>query len=128
VAKRTGLASAAAAAQLIVGVGALVLLVPRAGVYGALLAIALGTTTRLVFGFAFAQRFYPVAFEWRKIGLLTAIAAGTFALGRALPVAPSAAGLAVRLAILLGYTAGTAWFVLGGHALWMNRRPRTGVA
>jgi O-antigen/teichoic acid export membrane protein len=128
VAKRTGLASATAAAQLVVGVGAMVVLVPHAGVYGALLAIALGTTTRLVLGFTLAQRFYPVAFEWRKIGMLTAIAVGTFALGRAVPVGPSFAGLAIRLTILLGYTAGSAWFTLGGHRVWMNRRPRTGVA
>jgi O-antigen/teichoic acid export membrane protein len=128
VAKRTGLASGAAAAQLIVGVGAMILLVPRLGAYGALLAIALGTTTRLVLGFILAQRVYPLTFEWRKIWMLTAIAVATFALGRAVPVRPSVAGLAIRLTILLGYTAGTAWFVLGGHRLWTNHRPRAGVA
>jgi hypothetical protein len=60
--------------------------------------------------------------------MLTVIAAGTFALGRAAPVAPSAAGLAIRFAVLLGYTAGTAWFVLGGQRLWVKRRTGRGVA
>jgi O-antigen/teichoic acid export membrane protein len=128
VAKRTGYASAAAAAQLAVGVGGLIAFVPRWGVFGALLATALGTGTRLVLGFVFAQRFYPVVFEWRKIVVLIATAFATFLLGRAIPIAPSASGLAVRAAVLLAYAAGTAWFVIGGRRWWQGRRVGLGAA
>jgi O-antigen/teichoic acid export membrane protein len=128
VARRTGYGSAAAAAQLVVGVAALLLLVPRWGIPGALAAITLATATRAALGFVFAQRFYPVAFEWRKIGVLIASAVATFVVGRSVPVAPSAAGFAVRGVMVLVYAGATAWFVLGGRRWWMGRRLGTGVA
>jgi O-antigen/teichoic acid export membrane protein len=126
VARRTGYASAAAAAQLAVGVAALLVLVPRWGIVGALVAITLATATRAILGLAFAQRFYPVAFEWRKIVVLIASAVATFIVGRIVPVAPSVVGFAVRAAMVLAYAGGTAWFVLGGRRWWMGRRLGTG--
>src|SRR5258706_150130 len=122
VARPTGYASAAAAAQLAVGVAALLVLVPRWGILGALVAITVATATRAGLGFVFAQRFYPVSFEWRKIGVLIASAVATFVLGRSVPVAPSAAGFAVRGVMVLAYAGATAWFVLGGRRWWMGRR------
>lgn len=127
VARRTGYASGAAAAQLAVGVAALLVLVPRWGILGALVAITLGTATRAILGFVFAQRFYPVAFEWRKIGWLIVSAVATFVIGRTVPITPSAAGFAVRAVMVLAYAGGTAWFVLGGRRWWMGRLG-TGVA
>jgi len=122
VARRTGYASVAAAAQLAVGVTALLLLVPRWGVHGALVALALGTSTRLALGLTFAQHFYPVAFEWRKIVVLITSAIATFVVGRALPIVPSTAGLMARAAFVAVYAAACLWFVLDGRRWWSERR------
>jgi O-antigen/teichoic acid export membrane protein len=124
IAQRTGYASLAAAAQLAVGLAALLAFVPRWGIYGALLAVGLATSTRLAVGLAFAQRFYRVRFEWRKIGLLIFGAVVAFFLGRAIPLEPSAAGLAARLVVLAAYPIVCGWSVLDGRRLWAAWRAR----
>jgi O-antigen/teichoic acid export membrane protein len=105
-------------------VTALFVAVPRLGIYGAILALALGALTRLGFGLFFARRFYRVRFEWRKIILLTFGAMAVFFLARAVPVAPSAAGLGLRLAVLACYPLATGWWLLGGRRPWLRRNPR----
>ena len=117
IARRTGYASATALLQGAVAMIGLLVLVPRAGIAGAIAAVMLATATRLVGGLAASQKFYPVPFEWRKIGLLAATAAGTFILGRALPAAPSIAGFVLRGAVFVAY-AGAALWMLGGRRWW----------
>ncbi|MEP6915700.1 MAG: lipopolysaccharide biosynthesis protein [Acidobacteriota bacterium] len=124
VAKRTGYASGVAGVQLAVGLAGLLLLVPRWGIYGALAALWVANGTRLILGLALAQRFYPVAFEWRKIGLLFAAALAAFVAGRAVPVVPSAAGFAARSAVLTLFAGAALWFVLGGRQWWSGHRWR----
>ncbi len=117
IARKTEYASLTAAIQLALAVTALLVLVPRFGIGGAIAAMTISTAVRLGVGSAFARRWYPIAFEWRKIGLLTAGALAAVVLGTAIPVDPSWAGLAVRT-LLLAVTGGAfGWFVLGGHRL-----------
>jgi O-antigen/teichoic acid export membrane protein len=125
IARRTGFASIAAVAQLLVGAIALIVLVPPWGIYGALLAVGLGAFVRLATGLFFAQRFYPVPFEWRKIFLLLIGALAVFLASRAIPSGFSAAGAAVRLALAIAYPFVCGWSVLGGRRLWAARRART---
>jgi O-antigen/teichoic acid export membrane protein len=117
IARKTEYASLTAIIQLVLAVAALLVLVPAFGVGGAIAAMTVSTAIRVGLGWAFARRWYPIAFEWRKIGLLTAGALAAVLLGRAIPVEPSLSGLGVR-ALVLAVTGGAyAWFVLGGHRL-----------
>lgn len=120
IARRTGYASAAAVAQFAVGAGALVVLVPRWGIYGAVASVALSTVVRLAAGLTAAQRFYPVPFEWLKILAIAGSGAAVFLAGRELPIAPSLAGLAARGVLFAGYAAAAAW-MLGVRQWWTGR-------
>jgi O-antigen/teichoic acid export membrane protein len=120
IARRTGYASAAAAVQFAVGAGALLILVPRWGIYGAIASVALSTVVRLAAGLTAAQRFYHVPFEWRRIVALALSAVAVFLAGRALPVEPSAAGLLARGLLFTAYAASAAW-LLGVRQWWMSR-------
>lgn len=117
IARRTGYASAAAVAQFAVGAGALLILVPRWGIYGAIAAVALSTVVRLAVGLTAAQRFYHVPFEWRRILALAGAGVAVFLLGRSLPLEPSAAGLLGRGLLFAAFAASAAW-MLGVRQWW----------
>jgi O-antigen/teichoic acid export membrane protein len=118
-ARRTGYASGAAVAQFVVGLAALLTFVPRWGIYGALAAVGLSTAVRLGFGLGFAQKFFPVPFEWRKILLIATTALAVFAVGHAVPVAPSVAGLFTRACVFAAYGMTAAW-LLGVRRWWQT--------
>lgn len=117
IARKTFYASLAAGAQLAIAFGALIVLVPRWGLAGAVAAMTISTVVRLGLGHTLAQRWYPIAFEWRKIWMLAAGALAAVLIGRAVPVAPSLPGLAARALVLIVYAGACGWFVLGGGRL-----------
>jgi O-antigen/teichoic acid export membrane protein len=112
IAKRTEFSIVLAIVQLIVGVGALFLLVPRYGIVGAIAAMMVAGAARLVVGTWAAQRFFPVAFEWRKLAAIAGLALATWAVTRTIAVAPSWPGLAARSAAVAVGIALTAAIIL----------------
>jgi O-antigen/teichoic acid export membrane protein len=122
VARRTGQVATGAVLQLAVAVGALLWLVPRYGIGGAIAAMTLAAVVRLAFTFAVARHFSPVPWEWHKIGWLTGAALIAFAVARAVPWPPSIAGLLLRFSIVAASAAASSWFVLGGHRAWQQLR------
>jgi O-antigen/teichoic acid export membrane protein len=115
IARKTAYSSVTAALQLGSAFAALLLLVPRFGIKGAVAAMTLSSVVRLASGHALAQKWYPIRFEWHKIWVLAAGALAAVLLGRAVPVEPSLAGLGVRALVLSAYVAACGWFVLGGR-------------
>lgn len=80
----------------VVGLGSGGLLMPRFGVIGAAVALLLAYGTQAGVAYVFAQRLYPIPYEWGRIvrialaGVVAAVAA------RLLPEMPAAGGLIVR--------------------------------
>jgi O-antigen/teichoic acid export membrane protein len=124
VARRTGHVAMGAILQLAVAVAALLWLVPRYGIGGAIAAMTLAAVVRLTFTFAVARHFYPVPWEWHKIGWLTGAALLAFAAARAVPWPPSIPGLLLRASIVASSAVAASWLVLGGHAAWHLIRAR----
>ena len=89
-AKRTQFNWIVSGAAAIVNIVMNVILIPRYGMMGAAVA-TVGAYVALFAGMAFnAHRVYPVAYQWRRVATLTAVAVGLTVLGRALHV-PSGA-------------------------------------
>lgn len=99
-----------------VGLGSGVVLMPALGVTGAALALLLAYATQTGVAYVFAQRLYPIRYEWRRLarvvgaGVLAAVAAHT------LPEMPPVVGLAARGATAVGAF---------GSVLWMSGFLRT---
>ena len=115
----------------VVGLGSGAVLMPVAGVTGAAVALLLAYATQAGVAFAFAQRLYPIPYEWGR--LLRVLAAGVAAAvaARLLPDMPPVAGLVAR-----GATVATVFVALLGvtgflrptergflHEQWARRRP-----
>jgi O-antigen/teichoic acid export membrane protein len=88
IAKRTVALPLSTVAALAVAIGGNVLLVPH---YGLLASAWMNTAaygTLACLGFVLSQRVYPIAYEWRRLGVIAA--AGAVAVVAALAVVPSA--------------------------------------
>lgn len=92
-----------------VGLGSGVFLMPRFGATGAAVAFLLSYVTLAGLAGWFAQRHYPVSYEWGRV--IRLVVAGAVAAGAALalPEMPSLAGVLVR---------GTATVAVFGALLW----------
>ena len=61
------------------------LLIPRYGIVGAAWANGAAYAVQAVLGYAFSQRFYPIAYEWGRIALACAAALAAYLAARLLP-------------------------------------------
>jgi O-antigen/teichoic acid export membrane protein len=61
------------------------LLIPRVGIVGAGWANAAAYGVQAALGFAFSQRFYPIAYEWGRLSRIAAFAIVAYAAARVLP-------------------------------------------
>ena len=80
----------------VVGLLAGFVLMPAWGVMGAATALLAAYVVQTSVAFAFARRFYPIPYEWSRLGRI--VAAGVIAAGvaRSLPDMPPIAGLLAR--------------------------------
>lgn len=69
----------------VVAVGASFLLIPRLGVAGAGWANVLGYAMMAAVLYVYAQRVYPIAFDWRRVWTVSALGAGLFGLWWSVP-------------------------------------------
>lgn len=100
VARKTEYSWVISLAHLTTSIAAHVTLIPAYGVYGAIIATGIAFLARATVGYAIAQRFYPIAFEWGRLMMLLVSAVIIALAARAVPVPPSFAGLLLRGAIL----------------------------
>jgi O-antigen/teichoic acid export membrane protein len=84
-------------AAAVLNFGLCFVLVPRYGMIGAGISVAAAMTAMFVLMTIYAQRVYPVPYQWRRIALVVASAVGITAAGRALNV-PLAGAIALTLA------------------------------
>jgi peptidoglycan biosynthesis protein MviN/MurJ (putative lipid II flippase) len=61
------------------------MLIPRFGIYGAAWANGAAYAVLAALGFAFSQRFYPIAYEWGRIARVAAAAVAAYVAAIALP-------------------------------------------
>jgi len=91
-------------------------LTPRLGLYGAILASGLGFLSRVVVYYALSQRFYPIPYEWRNVAWIAIGASAVYALGRLIPIPPSVVGLVMRGLLVFAYAVVLSYWLLGGRA------------
>ena len=96
-------------------------LTPRIGLYGAILASGLGFSLRAMMGYILSQRFYPIPFEWRNIAWIAIGALIVFGMGRLITVPPSVVGLILRGLLVLAYAVMLSYWVLGGRTYLARR-------
>jgi len=112
---RTPLLGWSAGGAALVAAVANLLLAPRLGPLGAGIATTLGYVTSAVLTYAIAQRVHPVPYRGARLALVFALALGLTVAGQALAPA-GAAGVAVKLLVVLGYAA-----LAGGLGLLRER-------
>jgi O-antigen/teichoic acid export membrane protein len=93
--------SAAAGASVVLNV----LLIPRYGIVGAAWANAAAYGVQAALAFVFAQRFYPIDYEWRRLARVAASALLGYLVAARLPAMPALAGVLARGMVVLGVTA-----------------------
>jgi O-antigen/teichoic acid export membrane protein len=92
-------------AATVVNIGLNLALVPPLGIVGAGLALVASYLVVLALMYGFTQRLFPVPYEWRRLGLVFAVAALLVAGGELLLPTEGAAGLVSRVAVWLAYPA-----------------------
>ena len=115
------------------GVGVLLnlLLIPRYGIVGAAWANAAAYGVQATVAFHFAQRFYPIEYEWGRLARVSGAALLGFLAARQLPPMPALIGLLLRgavvIAVTVGVLAATRFFKAAELDLLMRmkRRART---
>jgi O-antigen/teichoic acid export membrane protein len=101
ISKRTVYYPASTVAAAIANIGLNYALVPRYGMLGAAWANAAAYAVQAGFAFGFAQRVYPVQYEYGRLARAVAAAAVAFLAAMALPAMPALAGVIVRGAVVL---------------------------
>jgi O-antigen/teichoic acid export membrane protein len=81
-------------------------LIPRFGLLGAAWANAAGYAVQTVLAYRFSQRFYPIAYDHRRIMGLLVITATAYLVAVLPPEMPALVGVVVRGGIVVGVTAG----------------------
>ena len=112
--RKTSYAWATALTHLVVSLASALLLVPRIGVMGAVVASVLGYTSRFGVGFYLSQRSYPIVYRWKSLGVVTLGALLGYLLSTYLPAAPSLAGAVLRGFLVLLFFP-TMFLYLIGH-------------
>ncbi|HWZ60412.1 MAG TPA: oligosaccharide flippase family protein [Gemmatimonadaceae bacterium] len=79
------------------------LLVPRYAGWGAAIATVIGYAVRYGCTYAFAQRLWPVRYEWKPVLRIAALAVATVLIGYLIPAGPLAYSLMLRTLLLAGY-------------------------
>ncbi len=100
---RTELSLPATIAGAIVNIALNLVLVPPLGIVGAGLALVASYVVVLAVMYAFAQRHFPVPFEWRRLAQVAAIAIALTAAGELLLPTEGAVGLAARAAVWIAF-------------------------
>lgn len=114
--KRTAYYPVATGAATAAAIGASLLLIPRYGILGAAWSNVIAYGVLATVGMALSQRFYPIHYEWGRIGRLL-VAGGLAAVAGRLVLGPTAAPLAGLLArgacavaVFVGALAATGFF------------------
>ncbi len=118
---RTGRTWLIASAGAALNVAANLVLIPRYGILGASVATVAASLVLVAATVWSGQRIYPVAYQWRRVGLATITAVALYAIGRAI-AAPLAGQLALALSyplVLLGLG-----FYLPVERRWITAIPR----
>ena len=92
--------AAAAAASVVLNL----LLIPSYGIRGAAWGNAAAYGLQAVVAFHFAQRFYPIEYEWSRLARVGGAALLGFLVARQLPVMPALGGVMVRGAVVVAVT------------------------
>ena len=125
---RTEYAWIGSLANLVVLVTVNLVLTPRMGLHGAILASGLGFfISRVMVNYPLSQRFYPIPFEWRNIIWAGLGALVVFGIGRLIPVPPSVAGLIARGLLMFAYAGVLIYWMLGGRTYLARRFNRRDV-
>lgn len=121
--KRTDLTAAVTVSGVVISGGLYALLIPKWGVYGALVATIVGFGAMAMLTYILAQRVRRFEFEFGRLGILTVVSAATilpFSLftpaGIGAQVGLGALAMGLWFAILLA-----AGFFTGGERAWMLR-------
>jgi Na+-driven multidrug efflux pump len=83
--KRTQYYPVATMTAAATNVGLNLVLIPRFGLVGAAWANGAAYAVQAVLGYAFSQRFYPIAYEWARIGRVAGAAIAAYVAARLLP-------------------------------------------
>ena len=102
---RTEFSFPATIAAVVVNVALNLVLVPSLDIVGAGLALVASYVVVLILMYAFTQRLFPVAYEWRRLVLLVGIAAALVAIGEVLLPTAGVVAFVSRLAVWLAYPA-----------------------
>ncbi len=111
---RTELTFPATAAGMTANIALNLVLVPPLGIVGAGLALVASYVIVLAVMFGFAQRVFPVPYEWGRLGLVAALAIAVTLAGELLLPTEGFVGLAARTAVWLSFPA----------LLWLARFPK----
>lgn len=106
--------------HLVATILAHVLLVPSYGVYGAIAATAISMLCRAALGYALAQRFYYIPFQWGRLAAIMGGALLTCALAFALPSPPSLIGTGGRVALVAVFSFAVAYFALDARRMTLS--------
>jgi O-antigen/teichoic acid export membrane protein len=87
-------------------------LIPRFGIMGAAYANGIAYALQAAIALFFSQRFYPIAYETRRLVRIAIAAALAYVVAAALPAMPSMAGIIVRGATVIAIMAAGLW--IGG--------------
>ncbi|HEU4765243.1 MAG TPA: lipopolysaccharide biosynthesis protein [Candidatus Eisenbacteria bacterium] len=102
---RTPLLSVIFAATCLLCLGLYAVMIPRWGMFGAVLATVIAFAFKAVWVYREGQRAYPIRFEFGRIVPAALLAAGVWALRALLPPMPLIASLGVGIALFLAYVA-----------------------
>ena len=106
IARKTQYAWLRSGTRLAVVLIGLLVLVPVAGVYGAFVALAIAALAQELVGLALSQRFFPIAFPWGTIGLMSAGAVAAVGLVQVLPTLRPEVSLLIGVVVVCGYALG----------------------
>jgi O-antigen/teichoic acid export membrane protein len=109
IAKRTVYYPASTIAAAAANIGLNYALIPRYGMMGAAWANAAGYALQAGLAFIFAQRVYPVRYEYGRLARAAAAAAMGFILAVAVPSLPALAGILVRGTVVVTVFCGLLW-------------------
>jgi O-antigen/teichoic acid export membrane protein len=96
----------------------------RFGLQGACLAAFLSSALGVVLTHRISQRYFPVAYDYRRLGVLAAIALGFYLLSLPLAWAPWAFAVSTKFALLILFV----WMLLNSSAFDDDERERLGHA
>lgn len=115
IAKRTKYVPIVAGVAFAVSLGGNVLLIPRIGAYGAIFALVLTNLALSSTAYYFSNKFYPVPYEWGRLGKLFLVAIGVFLFGYLVgPANNLVLAAALKIVLISLYTVAISIFVLDG--------------